>query len=173
MKVFLTFLITLPCVILHTAAPPPIPADQTSPTVTNRPPTAATTNWQRIDFGALSFRVPPGMTNVLVQGIDSLCGRCESPKMSLTFDYGRYSSSALREATTPIEVGGRPGRILVSQLSSDAASRRGEGGLTNYFLLAMPNDSSALGSNTLRFSIFYRDPNDLPVARAIADSVRF
>jgi hypothetical protein len=143
-------------------------ADESSRAVMNRPPALITTNWHRIDLRALSFHVPPGMTNVSVQGIDSLVGRCQSTNMLLTLDYGRYSSSALREATTSIQVGGRPARILVSQLTSSDDSDPSAKGMTNYFLLAMP-----IGSNTLRFSIFYHDPNDLPVAKAIADSVRF
>ena len=169
MRFLLTSLVMAASVLVPAAAPAPSPDPSSSPAAIAPPPGSApgaSTNWQRVDFGALSFRIPPGMTNVPARGIDSLVGRCNSPGMALTFDFGRYSSSALREATTPIEVGGRPARILVRSLGPKDYERDGSRGMTNYLLLAVPD-----GRDTLRLSIFCQDPNDLPVARAIADSV--
>lgn len=170
MRFLLIFAVMLASVLVHAAAPAPYPKPPTPPVFGRRPPrltTGANIDWQRIDFGALSFELPPGMTNVPVRGIDSLVGRCNGPHMSLTFDFGRYSSSALREATTPIDVGGRPARILVRALGPKDYARDGSRGMTNFLLMALPN-----GQDTLRMSIFCRDPSDLSVARTIADSVR-
>jgi hypothetical protein len=137
-------------------------------------PSMAITNWQRVDFHSLSFSIPPGMTNVPVRGIDSLVGRCASTNMSLLFDYGRFSSMELNEPSTPVQVGGLAAKIVIRPLRSDESPWERAAGNTNYVLLTVPNVTSQwAGGNSLRMSIFYRDPKDLPVAKAIVDSIHF
>jgi len=55
-------------------------------------------NWQIVDAGPFSLRLPPEYRREQVQGIDSLVGRWESsPRHLVAFDWGPYSND-LRQA---------------------------------------------------------------------------
>ena len=59
--------------------------------------------WQLIHADeAFTFRAPPDVRPVPVQGIDSFVGRYANPGMELEFDYGQYSDSIDREGFTRI-----------------------------------------------------------------------
>jgi hypothetical protein len=137
-------------------------------------PPMAITNWQRVDFPRLSFSIPPGMTNVPVRGIDTQVGRCASTNMSLLFQFVRISGMEPNEPSTPVQVGGRAAKLVIRPLGSGESPWERAAGNTNYVLLSVPNvTSQTMGGNSLRMSIFYRDPKDLPVAKAIVDSIHF
>jgi hypothetical protein len=85
--------------------------------------------WQNIDAGEFAFTLPCDMVQKPVQGIDSKVARYDSASLSLTYDYGRYSSDLgelksqpeLREESATI--GGKPARIVTVR-SAEAANER-------------------------------------------------
>lgn len=54
-------------------------------------PDIDTSQWTVVETSVFSFRVPPELRRVNVQGYDSLVGRWDGESAWITYDFGRYS----------------------------------------------------------------------------------
>ncbi len=79
-----------------------------------------------------------------------------------------------KETSPPVQVGGLAATLVSRPLRPDEGPGERAAGTTNLVLLVVPNvTSQTMGGKSLRMSIFYRDPKDLSVAKAIVDSIHF
>ncbi len=96
MRVPLHFFL-LTCALFGCEKPPDQP-DVTRKVSTEKSTKQIPANWQTIRVDALfSFRAPPDLKEVDVQGIDSLVGEFVGPTLTLSYDYGRFSNSLSEE----------------------------------------------------------------------------
>jgi hypothetical protein len=130
---------------------------------------AGSTESVEIDAGPFTFSVPPTMTRIPVQGIDSLVGRYADDTLELAFDYGWYSSSLdeIEGATVEsAEIDGRKARIVV-----------GKGFKPEFAYWAgvhFPNlVQQRHGTTTLTMTAACRSRSDVDVAKRIFRSIRF
>jgi hypothetical protein len=71
--------------------------------------------WQTINVGrAFTFRAPPDVQTVPVQGIDSLVGQYTSDTLEIGYDYGMYSDTMDRDgfASRSVTVDGKSARLV-------------------------------------------------------------
>jgi hypothetical protein len=137
----------------------------------------SSTNWTTIDFRALSFQVPPGMTNVPLQGIDSLVGRCVSSNIDLSFDYGRYGGGAFKEVWNQkpkfkfidMKIDGHAAEILSYQARGYYANLEER---TSVMSVRFPKIGKE-GRISLIMTTFCRSETDYSVAQKIFESIRF
>jgi hypothetical protein len=85
-----------------------------------RPPVVHPKGWEKIDFdGHFSVYAPPGSYHHPEQGIDSFVGDIVTPRFSMVFDFGLYSSHLDHMATqpghveTPFDADGHPATMHV------------------------------------------------------------
>jgi hypothetical protein len=137
-------------------------------------PAITVTNWQRYDFGGLSFRVPPGMINVPVQGIDSLVGQWDSTNISLHLDFGQFARVVFPPGTgTPVQVSGHAGQMGTRIRTVSPNSARPQPQVANFTNIGEVGVPDGPNGQFQRITFYYREPNDLRVVRAILDSVRY
>jgi hypothetical protein len=107
-----------------TTAPP-----STATALTTAPPTTGEApcpgdDWQTIDAGDFSFRLPPGVEDQEAQGIDSLVGQYDGAGLSVSYDYGGYTNDLSEVAATgtteDIQVSGLAGRLITSEAADTA-----------------------------------------------------
>jgi hypothetical protein len=82
---------------------------------TDSSPPAVPRDWQTIRAGtAFSFKAPPDLKSVPVQGVDSFVGSYASPTLEVMFDYGWYSNSMNDPGHTsrPVEIDGKQARLI-------------------------------------------------------------
>jgi hypothetical protein len=129
--------------------------------------------WQTIDAGDFSFRLPPGVEDQQVQGIDSLVGQYDGAGMNVSFDYGGFTNDfgdlADTGSTEELTVDGYPARII----TSDAADTAGYGSPHLTALYVSVPDGSAPTGRALGLSVAFEDAALVPVAHCIVRSVAF
>jgi len=140
------------------------------------------TNWTTINFGAFSFRAPPGMTNVPVRGIDSLVGRCVSSNIILTFDYGWYSGGSFKEhldqwkhspkfKLTDTTIDGHEAEIVSYQVSARYYTE--SEGKTNVIRVQFPKVGKDSPRTSLSMTTYCQSEADHTIAQRIFESIRF
>ena len=99
MRTAATLFLTLS--VLAAGCDPPPPA----------PPVPA--GWQTVATQGFTFRAPPDLRPVPVQGVDSIVGRYESPTLEVGYDLGWYSDPMEREGYTSrrVTVDGKAARL--------------------------------------------------------------
>jgi hypothetical protein len=136
-----------------------------------------TAGWSAHAIGAVSFRSPPDVVPVPVQGIDSLVGQLEGPGVSIEFDYGWYSDDSfgghLGDPALRIEevtVGGRRARLgaWVDTGRADAHPHA----MAAYFPDVLGAGEGAPGETKLFFVVRFADPAFADEARRILMSIR-
>ena len=138
-------------------------------TLSADPAPVALTNWQRVDFGGLSFRVPPGMTNVPVRGIDSLVGRWDGTNISLHLDFGPYARMTFGTGASTVKVAGRAGKMITTARDVGPTSG-GRASFTNVTEVGVPDGP---WGQYLRMTFYHNAPTEVPLLRAIIDSVHY
>ncbi|HSJ30788.1 MAG TPA: hypothetical protein VK933_05095 [Longimicrobiales bacterium] len=65
-------------------------------------PTVDVSRWETVDAGEFSFRLPPGLRESPVQGVDSKVGlfRTQDGAVELSYDWGWYSSDLSHDTAT-------------------------------------------------------------------------
>ena len=144
--------------LLHLLSLSALCADQTV--------TIATTNWNRVDFTnawfstRLLFSIPPGMTKVPVERReDILQGQCVSTNLLLQFHYNWLDPLPGHPNYGPPEIVFLDGHLSKMWV------------LPNNVLYLLVRD--VIGKNSLRMIIRYKSPADVPIAKAIVESIRF
>jgi hypothetical protein len=114
---FVGLMAALVSLVLH-----PVPASQSS---TQPSPCAIasvdTSNWEHVDTGSFTMRIPPGYRRLSVRGIDSDVGSWEaSARRVISYDWGEYSNglSDVRSVLQDVAecrqaIGGHGARLFV------------------------------------------------------------
>ena len=79
------------------------------------PPPAVPADWQTVNAaGYFTFKAPPDLQSVPIQGIDSIVGKYASPTLEVLFDLGRYADPMNREGyiSRRVMVDGRRARFV-------------------------------------------------------------
>ena len=121
-------------------------------------------DWRIVDAGALSILAPPNWKFHQLVGVDSYVGEFTGDDMSLTFDFGRYSSS-LKEAKEPAYI---VVHKSIANLSAKIVSPKTPGhGITGIYF------PKTFGSNKL--CLFGPDltPSQQSLTLKIFETVRF
>jgi hypothetical protein len=147
-------------------------ADQASSTATN---------WQEINFGPFGFRIPPGMTNVAVRGVDSIVGGCVSSNMILIFNYGWFSGGSFKGdldtwgrypkfKLTDTTIDGYRAEVVSYQVSARYCTE--SEGKTNVIRVVFPKIRKE-GGTALSMTTYCQSEADYAVAQRIFESIRF
>ena len=142
------------------------------------PPAGCDTgDWNLVDMGDFTFRVPADLADQEAQGIDSLVGEFSRPGMTLGFDYGWYSPTfddlaAAGATATAVTVDGHPGTLVQADLRT-LPDREGMWFVALHVPDLGESDDTAVGATSLALWIDYDDEADLDEATCIIETVAF
>jgi hypothetical protein len=164
-----------------TTAAPTTASPTTEATPTTAPPTTGEApcpgeDWQTIEAGDFSFRLPPGVEDQEAQGIDSQVGQYDGAGLSVSYDYGGYTNDlsdvAATGTTEDVQVSGLGGRLITSAAADTAGySHPFMTGL--YVQTAVAGEAPPGTGAALGLSVGFDDGTLVPVADCIVRSVEF
>jgi hypothetical protein len=126
------------------------------PTTRPEPPAS----WQTITVGnAFTFRAPPELRAVPVQGIDSLVAEYQSPTVKVSVDYGWYSDPMDRRdegfTRRKVVVDGKEARLLTKE-DAVAIHFPSVSGKTRLTMLVKLNGAGQSVGETIALSIRFK-----------------
>lgn len=122
-----------------------------------------------VNPGPFTFRAPPDLREQPAVGMDSMVGKYEGLRISLSFDYGWYSDSLMGRQGAVVEteeIAGKEARIV--RCRSDDGPR--------HFKLFIGVHIASLGvdgRSRLTMSAWCKDEAAVEVARSIFRSIQF
>lgn len=133
----------------------------------------AADDWQFIDAGAFSFRVPADLTDENVQGTDSQVGAFSGPGLRVSYDFGWFSPNfgdlAATGTSTAVTTDHLDATLVTADLSGLADY---DGGF--FTGLYVPDVLVEFGQGSaLALWIDHDDNTTADVGRCITESVRF
>jgi hypothetical protein len=140
------------------------------------PVNISTENWQLVDVGEFSFRLPPGFAEREARGIDSFVGAYRSSvgDAEVSFDLGRFSSSLPDQPENSeyrrcdVVIDDRPATVVTGELSDPSYSTIGG---THFAAAAWRNIRDTERPRHLTVSTVARDADMIPQLLAVLYSV--
>ena len=145
-------------------------ADDPVTETTDAPGACADESWQTVDVGDFSFRLPAELIDQELQGMESLVGEYVGDGLTVSFDYGSFSSEFdelddYDPTQSDIDVDGLAGRLLTADVTASV------GGWAGDHITALHVQTDEDTGTSLSLWITYDDPDLATDADCITNTV--